>query len=145
MAVLGMPRSCRGRNSRAMVGRKSGIGVVGCRTWHCQGRRATASGFKKEVTINMFLGGGGVWQCAGLGGGMASTTVNGVVKQQGGVCSDNGGNGSGNVVAIAAMRTGVGQCNEIGWGKEENVVMAAAAMLLRKGAVHDATRGGGGQ
>ena len=45
---------------------------VGRRTW-C--RRAAASGFNREVTINMLFGGAGVWQGAGVGGGTASATA----------------------------------------------------------------------
>ena len=47
---------------------------VGRRTLCCQGRRAAASGFKREVTINMLLG----WACGkarGGGGGTASATA----------------------------------------------------------------------
>jgi hypothetical protein len=43
------------------------VAGIGRRTRCCRGRRAAASGFKREVTINMLLG-GGVWQGAGVGG-----------------------------------------------------------------------------
>ena len=142
MVVLGMPWSCQGHGFHVVVGRKSGIGDVGCWVWHCRGRRATASGINKEVTISMLLG-GGVWQCTGVGGGTASTTVDIVVCQRGGDCSDDSGNGGGDVLVMAATRKGVGQRNEIGWGEEDDVVAMAVAMTSRKGVVHVATKGGG--
>ncbi len=46
---------------------------VGRRMWCCRGRRAAASGFKREVTINMFLGGHVARR--GGGGGTASATA----------------------------------------------------------------------
>ncbi len=46
---------------------------VGRRTWCCRGRRAAASGFKREVTINMLLGGRVARR--GGGGGTASVTA----------------------------------------------------------------------
>ena len=60
MAVLGVPWSCQRSNIRAVVGQKSGIGDVGCWARLSRGRKATASGLKKEVTINLLLG-GRVW------------------------------------------------------------------------------------
>ena len=39
------------------------------RTWCCRGRRAAASGFKREVTINMVLGGAWVALSGCEGGG----------------------------------------------------------------------------
>ena len=57
----------RGRQrQRYCRGVRAVAGVVG-RTWCCRDRRAAASGFKREATINMLLG-GGVWQGAGVGG-----------------------------------------------------------------------------
>ena len=47
---------------------------VGRRTGCCRGRRAAASGFKREVTINMLLGGGVVARRGG-GGGTSSATA----------------------------------------------------------------------
>ncbi len=45
---------------------------------------------------------------------------------------------------MAVTRADVRQHDKIGWGEEEeDMVPIAAAMLLRKGAVHDVTRGGG--
>ncbi len=58
-----------------------------------------------------------------------------VVCQQGGGCSNHGSNSGGNFVVLVAMRAGIGQRNEIGWGEEENVVTMAAAMPLREGAM----------
>ena len=87
--------------------------------------------------------GGGMWQCAEMGGGTASATVDVVVRQRGGGCSDDSGNVGGDIVAMAVTRAGVEQRDEIGWGEEEDVVLMAAAMSLREGAVHDTTRGGG--
>jgi hypothetical protein len=49
------------------------VAGVGRRTWCCRGRRAAASGFKKEVTINMLLGGRVARR--GGGGGTASATA----------------------------------------------------------------------
>jgi hypothetical protein len=74
MAVFGVPRSCQGRDICVVVGGKSGIRGVVYRARLCRGRRAMTSGQKKEVTINMLFG-GGVWQCAGVGGGTASAMV----------------------------------------------------------------------
>jgi hypothetical protein len=51
-------RYCRGVRAVAGIGR---------RTWCCRDRRAAASGFNREATINMLLG-GCVWQDAGVGG-----------------------------------------------------------------------------
>jgi len=53
------------------------VAGVGWRTWRCRGRRAAVSGFKREVTINMLLGEGGVWQGqgAGVGGSTSSATA----------------------------------------------------------------------
>ena len=50
------------------------VAGVGRRTRCCRGRRAAASGFKREVTINMMLG-GGMWQGKGVGGGTSSATA----------------------------------------------------------------------
>ena len=104
--------------------------------------RGPAEGGETSTTINMFLG-GGVWQCTGVGGGTASATVDIVMCQRGGDCSDDSGNGGGDVLVMAATRTGVGQRNEIGWGEEADVVAMAVAMTSRKGVVHVATKGGG--
>ena len=67
----------RATTPAVLSGRECGGGRwsadVGRRTWCCRGRRAAASGFKREVTINMLLGGtcGKAWG----GGGTASATA----------------------------------------------------------------------
>ena len=54
--------------------------------------------------------------------------------------------GGGDDVALAATRAGVGWRDESGHGVEENAVMTAVGMSLRRvGAVDDATTGGGGR
>ena len=50
------------------------VAGVSQQTWCCRGRRAAASGFKREVTINMLLG-GRVLARHGGGGGTASATA----------------------------------------------------------------------
>ncbi len=66
-------------------------------------------------------------------------------SNQGGTVQQSSGAryAGGNFVAMAATRTGIGQRNETGWGKEEDMVTTAAAILSREGAVHDATGRGG--
>jgi hypothetical protein len=59
-------RYCRG--ARAVAG-------VGRRTRCCRGRRAAASGFEREATINMLLGGGACGKARGWGGGTSSATA----------------------------------------------------------------------
>ena len=49
--------SRRGRRRQRYCWGVRVVAGVGRRTWCCRGRRAAASGFKREVTINMLLGG----------------------------------------------------------------------------------------
>ena len=49
--------SRRGRRRQRYCRGVSAVADVGRRTWCCRGRRAAASGFKREVTINMLMGG----------------------------------------------------------------------------------------
>ena len=50
------------------------VAGVGRRTWCCRGRRAAASGFKREVTVNMLLG-GRVARRGGRGGTASATAA----------------------------------------------------------------------
>ena len=58
--------SQRGRRRQRYCWGVRAVAGVGRRTWCCRDRRAAASGFKREATINMLLR-GGVWQGVGVG------------------------------------------------------------------------------
>ena len=84
VALVGVPRSCRGCDVHVVAGQKSsswppsamsGMVGVGHRMRLCRGRRAAASGFLKNGSDNQHVVGGDVWQDAGMGEGTASAMV----------------------------------------------------------------------
>ena len=117
----------RGRqHQRYCRGMRAVSGVVR-QTWCCRGRRAAASGFKREVTINMLLGG----RVARRGGG-------GVVASATAAFGNNVHRASRSAAAAVFARIDV-RCAA--------AMMAGVAMLscwqLREQMLDDATRGGG--
>ena len=88
VAVVGIPRSCRGRDVHTVVELKSSSGYV----QRCRGGRHGSScavltgqegsgvGLKKR-SDNQHVVGGGVCQGAGVGGGTASSRVDVFVQQ----------------------------------------------------------------
>ena len=120
--------SQRGRRRQWYCWGVRAVAGIGRRTWCCRGRRAAASGFKREVTINMLLG----WACGkarGVGGGTASATA---------AVGSNVPRASRSAAAAFFARMDV---------QRAAATMAGVAMLsrwrLREQMLDGATRGGG--
>jgi len=67
-----------GGGERESVGVRTVVGV-GRLAWRCWGRRAVASGLKREVTINMLLG-GACGKARGWGGGTRKVVQGGMAS-----------------------------------------------------------------